>query len=143
MTQIIDICNGLICKAKENEAIQNVKFLKAFREDFAQTPIDGYIGIVKIEKVSFSNQFAGSFAKNNTKGQVVDVTMAIDLYSDNSITGEELSVATVQVQQAMYDADETDIIQSSSISAVRFDTDLKSIYREIILNLSFCLCGDE
>lgn len=143
MTRIIDICNNLIYKAKENEDIQNIKFFKAYREDFAQTPIEGFMGFIKIEKVGFSQTFVGGFADSSSKGQMVDVTLAIALYSDNSISGEALSVASTQVHQAMIKADDKGIIKNSSISPVEFDTNIKSIYREIRFNLAFCLCGEE
>ena len=143
MTKIIDICNSLIKKAKENETLQNIKFIKSYREDFAQTPIKGYMAIVNIDRVDLKDAFAGEYVSNNSKGRLAEVLLKFDLYADNNYTGENLSIKSVQLQQGLYEADENDIIQSSSISAIRYDSDLKSIFREISFNLSFCLCGEE
>ena len=51
MTAVIEIVNNLIKKAKENEAVNNVRFLKEFRQDMAESPVDGYIAVVKIENI--------------------------------------------------------------------------------------------
>jgi len=142
MTRIIDICNDLIFKAKEDERIKEIKFIKAYKENFAQMPIEGITAVVNIDKIVFGETFAGEYAESYKKGQLVEVALKIDLYSDRSFSGEELSIFAVKVQQAIYGADENDVIESSSISAIRFDSDLKSIYREIIFNLSVCMSGD-
>lgn len=143
MTEVINIVNSLIYKARENENIKNVKFVKAYRENFAQNPVEGYIAVVKIEKISKTNSFAGGFADSKIKGEMFSVCFALSVYSDNDITGEELSSTALKIQQAVADADESSIIESSWISPIEFDSDIKAIYREINFTLAFCLCGDE
>ena len=143
MTAIIDIVNSLICKAKENECISNVKFVKAFRENLAEHPIDGYIAVVKVEKITKTEDFVGGYAKNNIKGEMFNASFALDVYSGNDITGEDLSATTLKIQQAVCLADESNIIDDSWILPIEFDSNLNAIYREIKFNLSFCLCGEE
>ena len=118
MTAVIEIVNNLIKKAKENEAVSNVRFLKEFRQDMAERPVDGYIAVVKIENIDMSQSFAGGLYDKYIKGE---------MYS---------------VNQALTDADTDNIIADSFVSPIDFDESIKAIYRKINFDLAFCLCGE-
>ena len=142
MTAVIEIVNNLIKKAKENEAVSNVRFLKEFRQDMAERPVDGYIAVVKIENIDMSQSFAGGLYDKYIKGEMYSVKVTLTVYSGNDISGEELSAVTLKVYQALTDADTDNIIADSFVSPIDFDESIKAIYRKINFDLAFCLCGE-
>lgn len=143
MTAVIDIVNNLIFKAKENNEISDVKFQKGYKNDFSQSPVNGYIAIVKIEKIIQSVSFVGGYLDSQNKGDIYTVDLVLDVYSDNDIAGEELSSTVLKIHQAVIQADDKGIIDSFAISPIEFDSNIKAIYRKISYNLQLCLHKEE
>lgn len=143
MTKITEIVNSLIKKAKKDPDIQGVTFVKAYNNRLAACPVEGFVAVVKIENINLEESFAGGYAESNIKGEMYNVKLELDVFSDSDITGESLSDMTLRVMRAIQNADESSIISDVYVTPIEFDEKLNGIFRKIVIQLDFCLCGDE
>lgn len=143
MTAIFDIVTALIKKAKEDEALKGIRFVKAYKNGYTENPVDDYLVVVNLERVSQEQSFVGGYFDNGIKGQMYSAKLVLRVYADRQKSGEELGCLALKIQEALKKYDYNNLISKLSIGPISFDGDLESIYREISLNLEFCMCGDE
>ena len=129
-------------KAKKNTEIDCVTFVKAFKNNMAQSPVEGFVAVVKTESINMSGSFAGGYADSNIKGEMYTAKVVLDIFSGSEISGESLSDITLKIMNAIEKADESSMISNMEVSPIEFDENLKGIFRKLIFQLDFCLCGE-
>lgn len=142
MTAIIEKINSLVKTAKKDKRLENVVFVKGYRSKLAKAPVEGFVAVVKIENINRLQSFAGGFFDGQRKGEMYAVKLAVDVYSGSDISGEDLSFVTLEVFEAIKSALEVGVIDSCCISPIAFDKTANAVYREIAIELSFCLSGE-
>jgi hypothetical protein len=142
MTEVNDIVDTLVKKAKSVNNIEGVKFIRAYNQGMTERPFQGFTCVVNIESVSQPEKFLGGYYGESIKGELYSVKLCLRVYADNETSGEDLGATTLNISQAFISADENKIIASSYIGPITYDNQLQSIYREINISLEFCLCGE-
>ena len=143
MTAIFDLVTTLIKRAKENEQIKDVRFVKAYKSEIAENPVGDYLVAVNLENVMQTQSFVGGYFNDGVKGQMYSAKLVLRVYADRKKSGEDLGRLSLKIQEALTKADSNNIISGLSIGPISFDGNFESIYREISVNLEFCLCGEE
>lgn len=138
MKMIIETVNNFIKKVKENRSLNDVTFVKAFKENLAHNSFDGFIAVVIIENISVGKKFVGNLA-----GKMYNTKVLLKVYCGDDISGETLSDATLKISDAVSKADTQGMISDINISPIVFDKDINAICRNINIEFEFCLCGEE
>lgn len=142
MEIIYNIISRMVTKIKENEELKDIRFLKAFDNNYGQNPFDDYIVTVDLKKLTQGQTFVGGYFDSNSKGQLYSGKIVFRVYSDREKSGENLGNITMKIYNQLLSSDDNGIISNSNISPITYDSDFEAIYREIAIEVEFCLCGD-
>lgn len=142
MTTVNNIVNELIKSAKNLYQGDYVRFIKGYSDKTAEKPVNSLVAAVDVREVSRSQDFIGGYFSPALKGEFYNVKLSLRVYAGRKGSGENLGKVTMDLLEALNNADEDSIIESSAVSPIEYDSQLMSIYREINLNLGFCLCGE-
>ena len=143
MSEIYRVIETLIKDAKRNINQDNLTFVKAYNNNIANAYSDKLIAVVNVGELNKSQDFIGGYFDETIKGDMYSLNLYIRVYSDKSNNGEDLGKATINIYEALKDADESHIIEKSSVGPINYDENVGAIYREISCRLDFCLCGEK
>lgn len=142
MNRIIEVINSLIIKAKNQNDLGNVKFLKEFTSCVTSELTGGFVAAVKIEDVNMKDDFAGGYVENQVKGISFEVNFAVEVFSSRDIHGESLSDIALKIMNSIIKADNNKLIYNAVACPIEFNERLNAISRKIKFQMNFCLVGD-
>lgn len=142
MTEIEAAVESLIRKTKKRPELSAVRFIKAYREAEAETPVSGYLAVVSIESVSKSRSFLGDDVGNGLKGEKFTAVVKVKIYAPHFEKGQDLTGIAGVFCSCVKEADEEDVIEDISFSPVGFDQQLNAVYRCCNLSIGFYLCQE-
>lgn len=142
MTEIEEIVDSLITKTKETPELSSVRFIKAYRESEAETPVSGYLAVVSVESVSKSKGFLGDDVASGLKGERFSALVRVKIYAPHYEKGQDLTGISGIFCSSVKKADTDDVIEGISFSPAGFDQQLNAMYRCCNLSIGFYLCQE-
>lgn len=142
MTEIENIVDELIVKAKKDSGLSGVRFIKAYREDQVETPVSGYLAVVSIDSMSQSKSFLGDDVKNGLKGEKFTALVKVKIYAPHYEKGQDLTGISGIFCSSIKNADDEDVIEEISFSPVGFDQQINAMYRCCNVSIGFYLCQE-
>ena len=112
MTQIEDNINALLKKIKEDESLVDYTFVNGFASSDHEYPLKGYLIAVSTLDQQVGKEFLGNRLSDNLTGSIYNCTLKFRLYAPKSAAGA---------------------------TPINFDTDMMTVYRDVIAELSFCV----
>lgn len=142
MSEIFKVIDTLI-KDTKRKLKENITFVKAYSDNIANTYSDKLIAVVNMGEIKKLQEFIGGYFDEAVKGDMFSLDLFIRVYSGRSSTGEDLGKATIDIYESLNEADNSKIIESSSVGPINYDENVGAIYRQINCKLDFCLCGEK
>ena len=140
MTVINTTVDNLIRSIKNTGSVDDIKFVKAYRNSAAQKPLGGLCAVVNLRSIEPRKSFLSSLAPNGLKGEVLSATLNLRLYSAGA--GDELTGAALRLGDAVRTADSSGLVSGIKISPISFDSESCEVYRDVNAQLGFLLCED-
>lgn len=132
----------IIIRLKHCAALENVRFVREYSADSAETPVRGMLAVVSLAQTSRQKGYIGGFLSSAVKGETYGAQVEIRLYAPSGENGNGLSELVSKLMTALEQADEEKIITDVSASSIEFDADVNAIYRRVELHIEFCLCEE-
>ncbi|MGN1130407.1 MAG: hypothetical protein ACI4Q8_03565 [Ruminococcus sp.] len=142
MSEIFRVIDTLI-KDTKRKLKENITFVKAYSDNIANTCSDKLIAVVNMGEIKKLQEFIGGYFDEAVKGDMFSLDLFIRVYSRRNGTGEDLGKATIDIYESLKEADNSKIIESSSVGPINYDENVGAIYRQINCKLDFCLCGEK
>lgn len=139
MTQIEDNINALLKKIKEDESLVDYTFVNGFGASDHEYPLKGYLIAVSTLDQQVGKEFLGNRLSDNLTGSIYNCTLKFRLYAPKSAGGEGLSSLAYTLTQAIKKCDTQSVCESINATPINFDTDMMTVYRDVIAELSFCV----
>lgn len=142
MSEIFRVVDALI-KDTKRKLKENITFVKAYSDNIANTYSDKLIAVVNMGEIKKLQEFIGGYFDEAVKGDMFSLDLFIRVYSGRNSNGEDLGKATIDIYESLKEADNSKIIESSSVGPINYDENVGAIYRQINCRLDFCLCGEK
>ena len=143
MTQIQQQIDRLIRRLKQQAALADVRFLREYGSEAAETPVRGMLAVVSLVSTSREKGYIGGFLSSSVRGESYEATAEIRVYAPRSENGSGLSELVSELLLGLREADEENVITEASASSISFDPDMNAIYRTVEFSLAFCVCEED
>ncbi len=115
---------------KKRDMLKDVVFIRAFPPERLPNPVEDIFASVTVSEVSSESLVA------NRRAYVTDATLRIRLYSPIDEKESRLSVCSAEVFDVLRN-EEADTVTSVTVSAVKYETQARAIYRDILADLRY------
>ncbi len=139
MTQIESNIDALVKRIKNDEKLRDYTFVKGFSAFEHPNPVSGYLIAVSTLESQVNEQFIGEGITNGIVGSKVDVIVKFRVYSKKNDGGEGLLSVCCAISDAVKKCDTNNECEDVKISSISFCGDADTIYRDVLISLSFCL----
>ena len=143
MIQIKQRLDTIINTLKARPEFENVRFVREFTTQYAETPISGFLASVRVISTGLSESYLGRKALSQIKGDMYSAGAEIIIFAPQSQNGSGLSTLAGEMLTALKEADSDGIITELSAGAIEFDANLSAIYRKLSFKMEFMLIGDD
>ena len=140
MNRIEEIADQLVSGAKEST--ENIKFIKSYKYSPAETPVRGYLAVVEAANVKQKRRFLGGLFREGLKGEAYTAELWLSVYCPKGLSGAGLSEKTLELANALKNADTAGYIKSIKIEGIAYSENSAAVYRKIRVGLGFVLCGE-
>ena len=139
MTQIEDNISTLLKKIKEDESLVDYTFVNGFMGAEHEYPLKGYLIAVSTLDQQVGTQFVGCKAGEKLSGSMYNCSLKFRLYAPKNAGGEGLSSLACTLIEAIKRSDTQSICDNITATEISFDTDMMTVYRDVVIELSFCV----
>lgn len=139
MKQIEENINELVRKVKEDEEFSFYTFVKGFSALEHPNPLKGYLIAVSTLDTGTCTEFLGEDVGDNLRGSILNATVKFRVYAPKNDGGEGLLSLCCSLSDAIKRADTKNECDDIKVSGIAFDNDAKTVYRDVVVSLSFCL----
>lgn len=142
MTEIEAIADRLIQRIKEDGRLGQVRFIKEYKAQEAETPISGFLAVVSIESMEQSRSFLGNYVTSGLQGEKFHARLSIKIFAPYFENGDGLTELSGILNEEIRKADEEGIIESLTFDPIGFDEQLNAVYRKCSMEIGFFLCEE-
>ena len=135
--------DALIRRVKDLGELGQIRFIREYRSEKAETPISGFLAVVGVKSAEEAERFLGGYVSEGIKGVCRRIKAEIRLCSPRSENGEGLSEVASTLLSSLHEADEEGLITEAAAGEIEFDSLHGSIFRRLSLTLEYCVCGEE
>lgn len=139
MKQIEHSINELVRKIKTDERLKDYTFVKGFSSVEHPNPLEGYLIAVSTLDLHAGTQFVGEAVGENLKGCVLTATVKFRIYAPANDGGEGLLTLCCDLTDAIEKNDTLNVCEDVKTTAIAFDNDANTVYRDVLATLSFCI----
>ncbi|MBQ4129715.1 MAG: hypothetical protein IJD68_08120 [Ruminococcus sp.] len=139
MTQLQTNIDDMVKKIKTYGSLSDICFVKGFGAYEQANPLSDYMIAVSTLDTQVVSSFVGENVKDNLKGGMYDLTLKFRIYAPKNNGGEGLISLANELCDAIRKSDSYNACQDIKISAISFDENAMSVYRDVVLQLSFCM----
>ncbi len=139
MKQIEENINELVRKVKEDEEFSFYTFVKGFSALEHPNPLKGYLIAVSTLDTGTCTEFLGDNVGENFKGSILNATVKFRIYAPKNDGGDGLLSLCCSLSDAIKRADTKNECEDIKISGIAFDNDAMTVYRDVVVSLSFCI----
>lgn len=141
MIQIKQRLDTIINTLKAMPEFEDVRFVREFTTQYAETPISGFLAAVRVIDTGLVESYLGEIALSPLKGDVFSAEAEIRIFAPKNQSGSGLSTLTGKMLTALKEADKEGIITELSAGTIEFDTNLSAIFRRLSFKVEFLLIG--
>ncbi|MBQ8859999.1 MAG: hypothetical protein IJ015_01515 [Ruminococcus sp.] len=142
MTQIESNIDALVKRIKNDDKLKDYTFVKGFSAFDHPNPVSGYLIAVSTLESQVQDSFIGENLSGGVKGSIVDVIVKFRVYSKKNDGGDGLLSVCCAISDAVKNCDTHNECGDIKISSISFDSEADTVYRDVLLSLSFCLCEE-
>lgn len=139
MKQIEENINELVRKVKEDDEFSFYTFVKGFGALEHPNPLKGYLIAVSTLDTGTCTEFLGDNVGENFKGSILNATVKFRIYAPKNDGGDGLLSLCCSLSDAIKRADTKNECEDIKISGIAFDNDAMTVYRDVVVSLSFCI----
>ncbi len=139
MTQIENNVQKLVSKIKRDKSMSTICFVKGFSNKEYPNPLDGYMIAVSTLDAQVGTKFVGDKVSQKLSGSIYNATLKFRVFAPKNVGGEGLTSLAYELCQAIKRSDTQNVCESIKTSGIAFDDNAKTVYRDVICELSFCL----
>ena len=143
MIQIKQRLDTIINTLKARPEFENVRFVREFTAQYAETPISGFPAAVRVIGTGLTESYLGELASAQVRGDMYSAEVEIRIFAPKDQNGSGLSTLTGEMLTALKEADKEGIITELRAGAIEFDTNLSAIFRRLSFKMEFVLIGDD
>lgn len=140
INSIIDIADSLINSVENNPELSGIEFLRAYDTAFLNPKHNGIKAVFGIGNTSRKEGFVSKLYEINTLGDICSGEISVRLYGGSDISGDSLTLACVNLRNAIIQSDSNGFISKSTISPVKYEYDTSAVYRELKFYVEYVLC---
>ncbi|MGN1468292.1 MAG: hypothetical protein ACI4W1_08290 [Ruminococcus sp.] len=142
LNEIEEIVDRLIVKAKGDSELSKVRFVKAYKEKEAETPVSGYLAVVSIESMTQTKSFLGNAVNQGLKGEKYTADVKVKIYAPNYEDGQDLTGIAGIFCNSIKNADDKNVIEEVCFEPIGFDENMNAMYRPCNVKIGFYLCEE-
>lgn len=139
MTQIEDNVEELVRRIKRDENLKDYVFVKGFNTSEHPNPLNDYMIAVSTLDAGVATRFVGDKVDKNLCGSMYIATVKFRVYAKKNDGGDGLAKLCYTLCEAIRRCDTQNVCEDIKTSAISFDSDAMTVYREVSAKLSFCL----
>lgn len=139
MKQIENSITQLVQRIKSTNEFSECTFVKGHKSSECANPLLNYMVAVSVCDIESSVRFIGESVGENLNGSIVNVGVKFRIYSPKKSGGDALLEMAVKLSSAIKSCDEQNLCQGIEVSGIAFDSDMLTVYRDVVAKLSFCL----
>lgn len=139
MTQIEDNISALVKRIKEDSSLCDYTFVNGFKGAEHEYPLKDYLIAVSTLDQQVGKEFVGNKVGEKLSGSMYNCTLKFRLYAPKNAGGEGLSSLACTLTQAIKKNDTQSVCESVKVTPISFDTDMMTVYRDVVAELSFCV----
>jgi hypothetical protein len=138
MNNITEVADDIVRRARAG--LYGIRFIKAYRKEYAERPPEDFLAVVNLEKVESSRSFIGDVCCNGLRGEAFNAELRISLFAPYDEGGEALGLRALSLCDALRNADNNGYIEELYITGVNYDKNSITIYRDIVVRLGYFIC---
>lgn len=139
MKQIENSITQLVQKIKNTKALSECIFVKGHKGTECANPLLNYTIVVSVCDIESSSQFIGESVGENLNGSIVNIGVKFRIYAPKKSGGDALLEKAVNLSSTIKNCDDQNLCQGIEVSGIAFDSDMLTVYRDVVAKLSFCL----
>lgn len=139
MTQIETNVLRIVSKIKQDESMKDICFVKGFSAVEYQHPLDDYLIAVSTLDAQVGTKFVSDKVGENLKGNMYNATLKFRVFAPKNVGGDGLATLAYKLCEAIKRCDTQNVCESIKTSGIAFDDNAKTVYRDVVCELSFCL----
>lgn len=139
MEQISNMIEQFVKSIKTDESFCDICFVKGFSKSEYPDPFSEYMIAVSTLDSHLSSQFVGDIVAQNIKGNLFEVTVKFRIYAPKNDGGDGLVSISNQMCESIKKHDTKNFCQEVTVSPIAFDDDAKTVYRDVVALMSFCV----
>lgn len=143
MTSLIDNnIDELMKRVREYPTVSDFVYMNAFPPRGLPSPVDRYTVAVMNNGYEVSRMFIGECVDTGMKGSVYDVALTLRVFAPSDTAGSALLRATSLLMDAVSACDVDGYVSGMSVCGIAYESDVRTVYRDIRLTLSMILCEE-
>ncbi len=139
MTQIEHNVEALVRKIKKDDKMKDYCFVKGFKANEHQNPIESYMIAVSTLDAHVGTDFVSDLVGENLKGSMYLATVKFRVYAPKNDGGDGLTSVVYELCEAIKRSDSFNVCEKISTTGIAFDNEAMTVYRDVVAQLSFCL----
>lgn len=141
MNGIIEYTENIIDTLRNDPAFRLYTFVWTYPvRDYDPVHIELF-AVFNIDEIKTRDGLISRLYSRNMYGDVYKAKLTVRLYGGNTITGDSLSLSSVKLYKAVLAADSGELITDSCITPIQYENGTGAVYRELVFNLEYVLCG--
>ncbi len=139
MKQIEHRVSELVRRIKRVDALKDYTFVKGFSCAEHESPLGRYLIAVSTLDLDVNTEFISQAVGENMRGCVQGVTVKFRVYAPKDEGGDGLLSLCCDLSDAVTKCDTINMCEDIKISPIAFDQDANTVYRDVMVTLSFCV----
>lgn len=121
------------------DELEDIRFLSAYPPARLPRPCRRYTAAVHQLKESIGREFMGESVSESLRGRIYDAELMLRLYAPENSAGSMLSEHATALMDAIRREDSEGAVSRLSVSGIGFETESRTLYRDITAVFSYCL----
>ncbi|MBQ6626037.1 MAG: hypothetical protein IIX27_01950 [Ruminococcus sp.] len=142
MKLIENSIDEFVRKVKKDEALKNICFIKGYSSAPSYELTDDYLIAVSQLDSKVGTSFLGDYAGENLKGSMYDLTLKFRIFARKDVGGQGLVTLSNELTRAIKENDTASVCSDIKILPVAFCDDAMCVYRDVHVQMSFCVCEE-
>ena len=139
MTQIETNVHKMVSRIKRDKSMKDITFVKGFSNTDHPDPLLEYMVAVSTLDTQVGTRFVGDKVGENISGSMYNTSLKFRVYAPKNAGGDGLTALCYELCEAIKRSDTLKVLQDIKTSGIAFDDNAKTVYRDVVCELSFCL----
>lgn len=131
-----ELTENLIKGLKTSNILKDVRFIKAYKGDSGDSPVESPLVTVGEEDCEFTS-FAGGYTGNGNTGERLSYNIILNIYCPFQSGGDGIARVVSAINDKLKFADVKNIVKSVKVTEIKYSKLYEALYRSMTITLDY------